>query len=104
MSIQVDSQIDLGWKPGTYIGVTPPKRSGASFCKVGQTIIMFGGQSDVTHYNDVWMLDISLIHLTLYSYFLNIRFLLARQYVSNMISKLFLSFFSSSHLAQTQSN
>ena len=59
-------------EPGTYIGVVPPKRSGASFCKVGQTVIMFGGQSEVTHYNDVWMLDISLVHFFSYRSFLNI--------------------------------
>lgn len=59
MAEELEEQ-NFGWRKGEYIGITPPKRVGQSFCTAGQAVIMFGGSNETNFYNDVWMLDISL--------------------------------------------
>ncbi|KAH7825973.1 putative kelch repeat protein [Monocercomonoides exilis] len=61
MASSPEDEIKLGWQKAGYSGITPPKRTGQSFVNAGPTVIMFGGTTPSTTYNDAWLLDMTRV-------------------------------------------
>ena len=54
-----EKSVQRQWRCVPITGEAPQSRYGPGLCAVGNTLYLFGGQTDSTFWNDVWTIDVS---------------------------------------------